>query len=211
MLGVLIAVKDEAAAILANAAYRWEKQPGGTYYSAPKQLILSVCGIGKANAAFALGQMFARADEVIMFGTAGGLGPEKTGSLYLCSEFVEHDMSADIPGLPTSAVIACSASRTLERIREICRQEKLALREGRVLSGDQFIHDQESADAKAAQFGGQLIDMESAAAAKICRRFRKSFCAVRYVTDKADRRAQTAWQENVKTAAELFDRILVKF
>ena len=218
MLGVIIAVKDEAAAILANSAYKWEKQPDGSYYSVPRQIILSICGIGKANTAFALGQIFARVDEVIMFGTSGGLNAE-IGSLYLCSEFVEHDMLVDAlgvkPGITpfsgmSSAVIKSPNPKTLERIRNICRQEKLELHEGRTLSGDQFIHSKELANAKATQFGGQLADMESAAAAKICQHLCKPFCAVRYVTDNADNDALNCWQKNIEVSAELFGRILLK-
>ncbi|GBR74554.1 nucleoside phosphorylase [Candidatus Termititenax aidoneus] len=216
-LGVIIAVRDEAAAILASAAYGWTKQSDGSYYSAARKIILNVCGIGKANAAFALGQMFHRIDEVIMFGTSGGLGQEKVGELYLCAEFVEHDMLATTLGVEpgvtpfsgmTSAVISYPNPATLQKIQEICRQENLPLKTGRTLSGDQFMHSKELAQAKAAQYGGQLVDMESAAAAKICQRLKKPFCALRYITDNADHNATTSWQENVKISAGYFERVL---
>ena len=206
MLGVIIAVKDEAAAILANAAYRWEA--GGLYYSASKQIILSICGIGKANAAFALGRIFDRADEILMFGTAGALGAAKIGELYLCTEFVEHDITP-FSGLP-SAVISAPNSQIQEKVRKICRAENLELKEGRILSGNQVICSQELAKEKTEQFGGQLADMESAAAAKICQRLGKPFCAVRYITDNADSSAEINWRQNVKTSADIFDRILLK-
>lgn len=218
MLGIIIAVKEEAAAILANAAYGWVKKDG-VYHSAGGRLILSICGIGKANAAFALGRIFERADEIVMFGTSGALSTEKIGSLYLCSEFVEHDMLATTLGVPpgvtpfsgmNSAVISAPNPQTLAKVREICHAENLELREGRALSGDQFIHSKELALAKAEQFGGQLADMETAAVAKICQRLGKQFCAVRYVTDNADSNAPSNWQENVRVSAEYFDRILLK-
>ncbi|MDR1453535.1 MAG: 5'-methylthioadenosine/S-adenosylhomocysteine nucleosidase [Candidatus Margulisbacteria bacterium] len=216
-LGVIIAVRDEAAAILASAAYGWVKEGDGAYYSAAKKIILKVCGIGKANAAFALGQIFDRVDEVIMFGTSGGLGQEKIGDLYLCAEFVEHDMLATTLGVEPgvtpfsgmkSAVISCANPKTLQKIREICQRENLPLKIGRTLSGDQFIHSKELAEAKAAQYGGQLVDMESAAAAKICQRLKKPFCALRYITDNADHKAPASWQENVKISAGYFEQVL---
>ena len=216
-LGVIIAVRDEAAAILASAVYGWVKEDDGSYYSAAKKIILKVCGIGKANTAFALGQIFGRVDEIIMFGTSGGLGQEKVGDLYLCAEFVEHDMLATTLGVApgvtpfsgmTSAVISCANPETLRKITEICRAENLPLKTGRTLSGDQFIHNKELAESKAAQYGGQLVDMESAAAAKICQRLGKPFCALRYITDNADYNAPTSWQENVKISAGYFERVL---
>jgi adenosylhomocysteine/aminodeoxyfutalosine nucleosidase len=218
-LGVIIAVRDEAAAILASAAYGWVKQDDGSYYSKARKIILNVCSIGKANTAFALGQIFDRVDEVIMFGTSGGLGQEKIGDLYLCAEFVEHDMLATTLGVEpgvtpfsgmASAVISCPNPATLQKIQEICRQENLPLKIGRTLSGDQFIHDKELAQTKAAQYGGQLVDMESAAAAKICQRLQKPFCALRYITDNADYNATTSWQENVKISAGYFERVLAQ-
>ncbi|GBR77406.1 nucleoside phosphorylase [Candidatus Termititenax dinenymphae] len=218
-LGVIIAVKDEAAAVLADAAYQWQKLSAQIYFSKPRNIYLNVCGIGKANAAFALGQIFDKAAEFIMFGTSGGLGQEKIGSLYLCSEFVEHDMSATTLGVEpgvtpfsgmSSAVIACPLQDTLDQITKICQTENLELHTGRTLSGDQFIHSKELADSKSALFGGQLCDMESAAVAKVCQHYQKPFCAVRYITDNADHNAPASWQENVKTSADYFNRILLK-
>ncbi|MDR1996712.1 MAG: 5'-methylthioadenosine/S-adenosylhomocysteine nucleosidase [Candidatus Margulisbacteria bacterium] len=219
-LGVLIAVKNEAAAILSSAEYHWRaavRPSGQIYHSDTKNIVLAVCGVGKAHTAFALGQIFNEADEVIMFGTSGGLGQEKIGSLYLCAEFVEHDMDATGLGAPAgvtpfsglnTAVIAGASPDTLARIREICQKEKLTLNTGRSLSGDTFINNKELAAAKAAQFGGQLVDMESAAAAKLCLLRQKPFCAVRYITDNADHNATLSWQENVRISAAYFDRIL---
>jgi nucleoside phosphorylase len=218
---VLIAVKAEAEAILASAAYRWtaDKKHAGVYRSEPQKITLAVCGIGKANTAFALGQIFNEADEFIMFGTSGGLGHETVGSLYFCTEFVEHDMSCVPlgvePGITpfsgmASAVIDNHSPETAAKIQEICRAENLPLNTGRALSGDQFIHDKATALAKSRQFGGQLCDMESAAAAKICMLSGKPFCAVRYITDNADYNASVSWQENVRISAGYFDRILRK-
>jgi len=216
--GVLLAVPDEAACILANTVYNWQKDANGLYRSPVKNLILSVCGIGKANAAFALGQMSAEVSEVIMFGTSAGLNPEKTGALYLCTEFAEYDMDATGLGLPAgitpfsgmqSPIISNADPATVQHIQEICRTENLPLRTGRAMSGDCFLNNPDIAEAKAGQFAAQLADMESAAAAKICALRKKPFCAVRYVSDYADRNTASDWQKNVKIAAECFERILI--
>ena len=218
-IGVLIAAREEAAAILANAAYQWHAQGGGIYRSAARRLALAVCGPGKANAAFALGQLFAEAAEFVLFGTSGSLGQDRPGALYLCTEFIEYDMLSGLPGVPpgvtpfsgmTSPVISGGGTPIADRIQEACRAEKLELHGGRALSGDQFIQDRELALARAAEFGGQLCDMESAAAAKICLLRHKPFCTVRCVTDSADSGARLSWQTNVRTAAGYFDRILAR-
>lgn len=217
--GIIIAVREEAAAILANSAYQWQKDQGDLYRSDVKNIILAVCGIGKAHTAFALGQMFGEVSEVIMFGTSGGLGQEKIGTLYLCTEFVEHDMDVTGLGVPagitpfsgmTSPIISFSNPETTSRIEKICLAEDLPLNTGRTISGDYFIHDQITAQAKASQFGAQLADMESAAAAKICMLRKKPFCAVRYISDNADHNAAVSWPEDVKISAGYFDRILGK-
>ena len=214
-IGVIIAVREEAAAILANAAYQWQKGEDGSYRS--KNITLAVCGIGKAHTAFALGQIFDEVSEVIMFGTSGGLGQEKVGSLYLCTEFAEHDMDATGLGVPAgitpfsgmeSPIISFANPETVKRLQDICRAEKLPLNTGRTISGDLFIHDPAKARSVQQQFGAQLVDMESAAAAKICMLRKKPFCAVRYITDNADHNATTSWQENVQISSGYFDRIL---
>jgi len=216
-LGIIIAVREEAAAILANTAYQWQKDETGLYRSKIKNIILSVCGIGKAHTAFALGQMFNEVSEVIMFGTSGGLGREKIGALYLCTEFAEHDMDATGLGIPAgitpfsgmeSPIISFTNPETIQRIQAVCLTENLPLNTGRTISGDLFIHDPAIAQEKSKLFGAQLVDMESAAAAKICMSRQKPFCAVRYITDNADHNATASWQENVQISSGYFDRIL---
>ena len=183
-LGIMIAVWQEATTILANTSYQWQKGEDGLYRSLAKNKTLTVCGIGKAQAAFALGQMFNEVSEVIMFGTSGGLGREEVGSLYLCTEFVEYDMDATGLGVPAgitpysgmkSPLISFSNPETIQCIQDACQAENLPLHFARTISGDHFMDDPKTAQAKSQQFGAQLVDMETAAAAKICMLRKKAF------------------------------------
>jgi adenosylhomocysteine nucleosidase len=215
-LGIIAAVEAEVADILADQYYAWGKK-GTIYVSKKFPLRLIVSHIGKANAAFALGRIIDDVSHVLMMGTSGGLGNEKVGSMYLSTEFVEHDMDATGLGTPAGVtpfsdmktfVITPTSVEYSAEVVAAAKQAGLDLSLGRTMSGDQFINDRAVAEAKRERFGVQLVDMESAAVAKICVRYGRPMLAVRYITDNADHEAHLSWQENVKISSGLMDSIL---
>ena len=214
--GVIAAVKAEVQDILANPFFQWTETKQH-YFHSPLGLDLLVCGIGKANASFALGKIIDKVNEVLIIGTSGGLNNEKIGSLYLSTEFVEHDMAADGLGTPPGVtpfsemkgpIISSPATKTIARIKSICQAQAIELFEGRTISGDQFLNDPVVTAKKQKQFSAQLVDMESAAIAKICSREKVAVTALRYVTDNANHEAHSSWLENVQISSRIMNKIL---
>lgn len=215
-LGIIAAVQAEVADILSNPLYQWHEE-NGIYVSKKFPMRLIVSHIGKANAAFALGRIINDVSHVLMLGTSGALGHEKVGTMYLSTEFVEHDMDATGLGTPAgvtpfsemkSFVITSSDAAYSAQVVAAAKQSGVNLTLGRTMSGDQFINDSVLAKAKRDKFGVQLVDMESAAVAKICVRYGRPMVAVRYITDNADHEAHLSWQENVKISSGLMNSIL---
>ena len=95
--GLFFAVQGEADAILADSRYTWEKCGECSWSSKNFPLKLVVSGIGKSFASYYLSVLTAECSRIFIMGTSGGLTHEKVGSLYLVSEFAEHDM--DVTGL----------------------------------------------------------------------------------------------------------------
>lgn len=218
--GLIIAVRDEAAAILADVWYGW-KESGDDIWESPRGVTLAVSGIGKAYAVHALGRVAGAADRILIMGTSGGLGTQEIGAVFVTGVFHEHDMDVTGLGFPAGVTpfstmkesrIDGASESYLESLRAAAVRAGIEPREGSIISGDQFICSREVNDAKRDLFAADLVDMESAAIAKICAtKLDTQVAAVRYVTDNANHEAAGHWQENVARSAVVFNAILKEY
>ncbi|MGO3327333.1 nucleosidase [Gordonia sp. (in: high G+C Gram-positive bacteria)] len=149
-----------------------------------------VTGIGKVRAATVLTQRLERGDyaSVVNIGTAGALHERHSG-LFVPSVVIEHDISA--------AALSAIGYETVDRW-------ELAGGDGTVLaSGDTFVTDPDHRATLAAR--ADLVDMEGAAIAQVCARYRIPVTLVKAVSDQADGSAMD-WPQVVDAAArELAD------
>ncbi len=217
---VFLATTIEAKSIINNNSYQWNNLSENHYFSKIYNFHLVISGIGKVNAAYALSKIINTADEIIILGTSGGLGNEQIGDIYFSSEFVEHDMDVSGLGVPKGVtpfswmknfLIEGNPSGNLTKMKTICENLGLTTNTARIMSGDQFINDPKIIEEKKNLFGANLVDMESAAVAKICALEKKHVFAARYISDNANHDAANNWNENVRRASVLFDKILKGF
>ncbi len=216
-LGIIVALYDEAKDILENKFFQWEVLGKDIYYSYRFEIWLIISGIGKANASFALGRMLEHVTEVWILGTSGGLGNETIGSMYLSTEFVEHDMDATGLGFAkgvtplsemTQYLICNPPNDSVNALIRACADLEIKLFNGRTMSGDQFICHPEVVEQKKSDFGVHIVDMESAAVAKICQREGIPVLALRTISDNANHEATNNWNENVKQSSRYMNKIL---
>jgi len=217
--GIIAALAAEVEDLLKNQAFGWQETQENLFYSKNFDIYLVISGVGKANAVYALARIIGKAEDFLVVGTSGGLSDEEVGSLYLSTEFVEHDMDATGLGFamgvtPFSSigdVVVSTCSEILEKqIKKSCVDLEIELNYGRTISGDQFLNDPEITKQKRELFGAQLVDMESAAMAKICKLNNKNIIALRYVSDNANHDSNTDWNENVKRSSGLANKIVEK-
>ncbi|HRX16139.1 MAG TPA: 5'-methylthioadenosine/S-adenosylhomocysteine nucleosidase [Spirochaetota bacterium] len=218
-IALIVAVKTEARELLADSFWGWEKKEPMHYCSSRFPVTLTISGIGKVFATYAMSQAANGADTVLSVGTSGGLGKQRVGDLYICHEFVEHDIDLTHLGIPfgvtpydamDSPVISPETDKLLEE-RVIAAIDELGLTHnfGRSMSGDQFITDKEIIGHKIETFSADLTDMESSACAKLAAyRIKIPFFALRYVSDNADHNASVSWTEEVKKAAVILNDVL---
>jgi adenosylhomocysteine nucleosidase len=218
-VGIVAALEQEVKDLLANSIFQWEKNNKGVYISKLYSIKLVISGIGKVNAVYAASKIMDEVDLVLMVGTSGGLNDEKVGDLYLSTEFVEHDMDArglgfDMGVTPFSnyknPVISTCSELSKQVINRACDAANIILKEGRTISGDLFLSEPRMTQQKRDMFQAQLVDMESAAVAKICQKEQKDFLALRYVSDNANHESATEWTENVKKSSQLINTIMEK-
>ncbi|MBT3261119.1 5'-methylthioadenosine/S-adenosylhomocysteine nucleosidase [bacterium] len=216
-LGIIAALKDEVKNILENPFFNWQEIKPNVFHSLQYKLYLVITGVGKANAVYGLSKIIDKVPRIFILGTSGGLNAEKIGALYLSLEFVEHDMDASGLGFPKGVtpfddikdvVISNYSRQTVTQIKNICQKLNLALNFGRTISGDQFLANPVLSTQKRTAFEAQLVDMESAAIAKICKKEGKKVLALRYIADNANHDSCISWTENVQTSSEIFNQIL---
>lgn len=151
----------------------------------PSDVDVLITGIGKVRAAIALTRALERggATRVINIGTAGALHDRHSG-LFVPSAVVEHDISA----AELSAIGFDLADRW-----------EIDGGDGTVLAtGDTFVTDVDHRAMLARR--ADLVDMEGAAVAQVCRAYRVPLTLVKVVSDKADDSAMD-WPQVVDAAA----------
>jgi adenosylhomocysteine nucleosidase len=162
-------------------------------------LTIATCGLGKVNAALAVGLLGADADLVLMTGTCGALGAAP-GAWWI-AEALQHDYGAAHPGAfrryragdwPMGEAGAAHFAAI--------RDPGLGLPHARIASGDSFIACPDAA-ADLASLGATLVDMEVGAVAQAAARLGKPWAAIKAVTDEANDASGVDFQANLSRAA----------
>lgn len=197
---ILAALPEEAESLFPNV---------GTSAAAPihlrrftahgHALTIATCGLGKVNAALAVGLFGADADLILMTGTCGALGAAP--GAYWIAEALQHDYGAAHPGTfrryragdwPMGEAGAAHFTAMPD--------PGLGLPHARIASGDSFIACPDAA-ADLASLGATLVDMEVGAVAQAAARLGKPWAAIKAVTDEANNASGGDFQANLSRAA----------
>lgn len=216
MLTLLAAMPDEVKALLADGFYQWQRESAQIYRSA-KGVVLGITGLGKVNAASLMTRLLSESERFLVMGTAGSTQTDPIGHLYLIHEFVEHDM--DVTGLGfkpgvtpfdthSDFIYSSASAEFIDLLKTAFEKTKFPYSRGRIMSGDQFIHDAAMSALKSKLFEAQLIDMESAAIAKVGVKNNKEVLAVRMVSDNANHDAHVDWSESVKNSSAKMNQLV---
>ncbi|MBQ9235555.1 MAG: 5'-methylthioadenosine/adenosylhomocysteine nucleosidase [Alphaproteobacteria bacterium] len=181
--------------------------------------VLSLCGIGKVNAALGAAELIERfAPEVIInTGIAGGLNPSLSVMDVVAGAQVSyHDVwcgqgnaYGQVQGLPAEF---CGDAKLLRALKNIRSDVKISV--GRIISGDMFISSaQEVASLKSMFPDALAVDMESAAIAQTCYLHQTSFLALRIISDTPGisnhyQQYEDFWQQSPIKSLEVICRLL---
>lgn len=201
MLGIIGAMDEEVAKLKEQmedvevetmAAMDFYK---GTVKGYPVVVVRS--GIGKVNAAVCT-QILAdcyQVDRIINTGIAGSLNAEiNIGDIVLSTDTLEHDMDAVSFGYPLGQIprmdtLSFAADDDLRKVaKQVCERviPEIRIFEGRVVSGDQFISDQNKKNWLVENFAGLCTEMEGAAIGHTAYLNGIPFLVIRAISDKAD-------------------------
>lgn len=183
----------------------------GTYHNKPVVIVRS--GIGKVNAAICTQILADRfeAGIIINTGIAGSLQPSiDIGDIVISSDALQHDMDASgfgyalgvIPQMDTSVFLA--DPYLVDVAVDACAlvNPDIKTHVGRVVSGDQFISDNDKKDYLKENFNGLCTEMEGAAIAQAAYLNHIPFVILRAISDKADGSAHMDYPEFEAKAAQ---------
>lgn len=182
-----------------------------------REVVLVGAGIGKVNTAMTAALLADRfgADPVVFSGVAGGLDPDlHIGDVVIADRTVQHDcgwiedgrlhvyQAGHVPFFnPTERLGWEVPSELLARVRERLAGFALPALSGRaggegvparivfgtILSGDQYIHCEETRERLHRELGGQAVEMEGGALAQVCEAFGVGWLDIRALSDLAGR------------------------
>ena len=152
--------------------------------------VFAVSSIGKVAAAMTLTKVLEQypIDAIINIGLAGSLSPHLTfGDVVMVEHTVEHD------GLIEGDD---EAQKRLYPLFQLTTIEHPELKRWVLVTGDQFINSWSIREALRAK-GGQLVDMEGAALAKVAYHYQIPLIALKVISDHADESAGDDFETNL--------------
>lgn len=170
-------------------------------------------GVGKVNAALCtqiLADLF-DVTHLINTGVAGSLNPKlDIGDILISRDAIHHDLDisifgyklGEVPGMGFRAFKADERLATLAKAA--CEKVNPDINAilGRVVSGDQFISDQDVKERLITEFQGDCAEMEGASIAHGAYLNHIPFVIIRAISDKADNSAEMDYPTFENAAAK---------
>lgn len=185
-----------------------------------KDCILAVCGIGKVAAAICAQTMIIKfkADLIINIGVAGSLNKEvDICSVVVAEDLVQYDMDTSAIGDKKGLIsginkIAIEADNDINKkiINVIKKIGNIKHKQGRILTGDTFIADENKKNKLVKTFGGLACEMEGAAIAQTCYLNKTKFAIIRAISDNANGNAEISYEEFLDFAVKNTHSIILQ-
>jgi adenosylhomocysteine nucleosidase len=174
-------------------------ESGGLLEAAGADILYT--GVGKVNAAASLARRLAEircaggvAPLVINMGTAGSRHLP-AHSLVSCNRFEQRDMDVSGLGFPPGVTPFDDTPAVIEFPALLPQLPQHACS-----TADSFAtHEHE--------VGGDVVDMEAFALARVCTAEHARFACIKYVTDGADADSAAHWQAALQSATRAFERV----
>ncbi len=222
---ILTAIPEEFGAI---AKYLHAKKQINFWHGFPciegmlfdHHVVASITGMGKVSAAITCQKLISdyMPNAIIITGAAGALASDLTvGDIVVSRDCIQHDVDIRTFGYPRGTIAVTMeeamiwriflADETLKNLALSTKINKHTIREGRILTGDQFLTTTHRADYHylIEELKGDAVDMEGAAVAQTCYANKVPFLIIRTISDKAN---DTATHDFKKVKTTITDNSL---
>jgi adenosylhomocysteine/aminodeoxyfutalosine nucleosidase len=220
-LAIMGAMPEEIAPILERLSDVEEvNYAKNTYYKAKYKdidIVVAYSKIGKVFStltATTMLELFA-CDLLLFTGVAGAVNPElKIGDLVVASKLAQHDLDITIFGhahgyVPEGSVYVETDKDLVALSKIVASEMGVAVREGIIATGDQFIASEERKDFIAETFKADALEMEGASVAVVCDALGVPFFILRSISDSADMDAGFNFEEFVESSAKVSAEFLM--
>lgn len=201
---VIAALPEEADAFLPDQGgiVQTEPHPMRIIEQAGDRIKIITCGLGKANAALAVGRYAdANTKLVAMTGTCGRIA-DIEGDTYWIVRAIQHDYGAlAADGFTHYRAGDWPMGRAGDAGFSAMPDPGLGLPHATIISGDMFLECADTAARLAVTLHAQLVDMEVAAVAQGAALLGLPWCAIKSVTDGADGESAGDFSANLRRAA----------
>lgn len=213
--GIICAMEEEIKELCAHLENSQVKDIGGSeFYTGQienQEVVLVRAGIGKVQAGVTTALLIVEfgVDCVINSGSAGGIGQGlHVGDLVVSTGAAYHDAMATVfgyePGqLPQQPRIFTADEALVARIAQAAQITGLTVKEGLIVTGDQFISSQDQIDQIKDIYPEALsCEMEGAAVAQVAYQYHKPFAIIRAMSDVGDEEAGQSFDEFIIDAGK---------
>lgn len=214
-IAIMGAMPEEVAPIVAKLDDLKETvYAANTYYEGSykgQEVVVAYSKIGKVFAALTatiLIEKFA-CDRLLFSGVAGAISDElKIGDLIIANGLCQHDLDITAFGHPFGYVpegeVCIATDISLRTIaKEVAASKGLALKEGIIATGDQFVADEARKNWIGDTFKADALEMEGASVAVVCSSLNVPFFILRAISDSADMDASFNFDEFLESSAKI--------
>lgn len=213
--GIICAMPEELHALNERLTDRTKTVLGGKTYLAGtienQAVVLVESGIGKVEAGITAEHLITdfKVDVVINSGSAGGIGEGlHVGDVVIATETAYHDVDVTAFGyeygqLPAQPARFSADPTWVERISEAGKETGLNIKQGLIVTGDQFVSSKAMIQQIKARFNDALSsEMEGAAVGQVATDHQVPYVVVRAMSDTGDENAGVSFDEFIVEAGK---------
>ncbi len=187
---------------------------GNRYFEARykgHEIFVAYSKIGKVFASLTASVLIEhfKCEKLLFSGVAGAINEElKIGDLIAATKLCQHDLDITAFGHPYGYVpegkVYVESDANLRRIaQEVAKEKGIALKEGIIATGDQFIADTARKEWIRKTFDADALEMEGAAVAVVCDAYDVPFFVLRSISDAADMDASFDFDAFLKSSSRI--------
>lgn len=224
MIGIIGAMSVEIEGIKALMIEKEDKIFGDLTFTKGKllgkEVVITVCGEGKVNAAMSAQTMCLvyHPQIIVNTGVAGGLADGlKVGDVVVGTAAVEHDMDMSPLGFEKGFICGVDGiymecdKKIVETLSQSVSECGISCQKGVVATGDQFIADNVKKEWLKTTFDASACEMEGGAIGHVCVRNQIPFGILRAISDGGDDEASLSFPEFAALAAKNSIEVMKKF
>jgi len=214
-IAIIGAMREEIDPLLSKMDSVVETQyANNTYYETiynGKKLVIAYSKIGKVFSALTATILIEKfgCQMVLFSGVAGAISSElKIGDLIIADGLCQHDLDITAFGhpygyVPEGEVCIPTDAKLREIAKKVAANKSIALKEGIIATGDQFVACSEKKSWVAETFKASALEMEGASVAVVCNALGIPFFILRAISDTANDEAGVDFDTFLESSAKI--------